>query len=181
MTGSDIPTEISFDAITNYIETVFRQLGNAKVQRILEKRVKEGLIPGARFVQTAMQTAGLAAKKIELKQIRKEAKQIQSKLKVSKRQATAIQREMNAIKKEGLKEVTRKIKGGIKGKLVPEGGPKLENIAGLIEQLFTSDMATLNRLNKKFMNREPKLAAKIQEIIKAKTKLEQNTISQTST
>ena len=169
---NDLPVNLNFDPLTDYVVMAFRQLGQSKVIKEVAKRAEAGQIKGARMVYEGEQMAQLKGAKAQLTDIRKIIKSVGKDIKISQKQYRTIAREMAAIKGQAYKEVKRKIGVSVKGKIVPEAGPTLENINGVIKQLFSTDMATLNRLNKKYMNREPKLAEAIQKVMRAKNDLE---------
>lgn len=51
--GSDIPLDPSFDSITDYVNTAYKQMAKAETSQEFAQRVRDGLVPGARFVDTA--------------------------------------------------------------------------------------------------------------------------------
>lgn len=50
--GSDIPLDPSFDSITDYVNTAYRQMAKAQTSQQFARNVREGLVPGARFIDT---------------------------------------------------------------------------------------------------------------------------------
>jgi len=67
MKGSDIPLDPSFDSITDYVNNAYRQMAKAQTSQVFAERVKQGLVPGARFVDTAENDAARRAMRNEQK------------------------------------------------------------------------------------------------------------------
>lgn len=57
-TGSDIPIDPTFDAVTDYVETVFRQLGQSRAVKLYSERTKQGLTD-AKVIRTGDESARL--------------------------------------------------------------------------------------------------------------------------
>lgn len=61
MKGSDIPLDPSFDSITDYVNNAYRQMAKAETSQLFANRVREGLVPGARFTDTSENSAARKA------------------------------------------------------------------------------------------------------------------------
>ncbi|HRF69925.1 MAG TPA: hypothetical protein PKV66_00680, partial [Candidatus Pelethenecus sp.] len=82
--GSDLPPDVSFDALTDYVETVYKQVNQAKVARTVTENVQAGLVPGARVIQTGDETARISQLRQNLSELRDVSKSLQTELKAVK-------------------------------------------------------------------------------------------------
>ena len=71
-TGNDV--DLTYDSLERYSDIVHKQLGQAKVARILGQRVEQGL--GGKFIQTADEFARLKAYKQNLQELRDVSKSL---------------------------------------------------------------------------------------------------------
>ena len=51
-TSSNLPVDPSYDSITDYVATIYKQLGQSKVIKKFAERVQQGAVEGAEFIQT---------------------------------------------------------------------------------------------------------------------------------
>lgn len=86
-TGSDIPLNPTYDAVTDYIETAFRQVGQAKVSQKFFERVEQGLVPGAKIIQTGDEFARLKKVKATYGELRDLSKSLKIKKAITGRKA----------------------------------------------------------------------------------------------
>lgn len=59
--GSDIPLDPSFNSITDYVNNAYKQMAKAETSQVFADRVRQGLVPGARFTDTAENAAARKA------------------------------------------------------------------------------------------------------------------------
>jgi hypothetical protein len=100
MTGSDIPLDPTFDALTDYTETVFKQLGQAKVVQKYADRVKEGIIPGAKFIVTGDETARIAQIKKNITELRDIQKSLKGEIGRTKTKVRLAKKDISTAEKQ---------------------------------------------------------------------------------
>lgn len=134
---------------------------NKLTRYVRDRALEKGITKPIRVASKVIERMELYGEAAQLRPLRNKLGRV---LKSQEGYARKIQSELNNLQKQARGEVERKIKKNIKGKIVPGEGVGADNIKGVIDQILSTDMATLNRLNKKFMAREPKLAKALQEI-----------------
>ena len=92
-TGSNIPVNPTYDSVTDYVATIYKQLGQSKVIKKFKERVEQGVVEGAEFIQTPedfIKTERLRERFKELKTIsvdlKKEIRKTTGKARVAKEQ-----------------------------------------------------------------------------------------------
>lgn len=95
MTGSDIPLDPTFDALTDYTETIFKQLGQSRVVKKVAERVKQGVIPDARFIQTGDEAARVKQLRGSFKELGDIKKSLQRELSRVKARARVSKKDVN--------------------------------------------------------------------------------------
>lgn len=170
-TGADAKLDTSFEPIINYIRGAHKNAAQARLSQLLLEAHENGLIKGSKIISEPGAKAAKTDLKGYAKGVKKTAEKLERKLKFTKKEARTLSREIRAIQKEARSTVEKGIKKTLQGQLVPTERPIGENIKGVIEDVLRADKSTLNRLNKKFLNREPKLAAKLEEIISAQDEI----------
>jgi uncharacterized protein YukE len=89
-TGSDMPLDPTFDALTDYVETVYRQKGQARVVQKFAERVEQGVVDNSRYIQTGDEAARIKQVKqtvSELREVASSLKKEGSKLKMKTAEA----------------------------------------------------------------------------------------------
>jgi hypothetical protein len=136
MTGSDIPLDPTFDALTDYTETVFKQLGQARVVQKVSERVKQGLIPGARFIQTGDESA-------RIKTVQKTIVELRDVLKTMNTEKTKVRFRLGAANKD-LKTSTKEVSNRVREQL--RGVVDDPDAAAAIGKLSDGDLQDVMRL-----------------------------------
>jgi hypothetical protein len=170
-TGSTLPVSNSFDSMLNRVYKAVSQGNRAKLAQKLLERADQGLIDGSKVMTTGANKAARNVLREQQAIITKGVKNLTNKTKVSNRQMRKIASELNKLNKEGL-NISLKSGGknslpGFKTELLD----KLSNQKGktvssraFFKSLIEADPAQLERVRKKIATREPKLAAKLDEV-----------------
>jgi len=92
-TSSDIPVDPTYNSVTDYVATIYKQLGQSKVIKKFKERVEQGVVEGAEFIQTPedfIKTERLRERFKELKtisvELKKEIKKTTGKARVAREQ-----------------------------------------------------------------------------------------------
>jgi len=170
-TGADAKLVTTFDPIINYIEGAYKNSAQAKLSQLILDAHEKGLIKGSRVVSEPGAKMAKTDLRSYAQSVSSEAKRVARDLKFTKKEARALQSEISKFNKEGL-EV--RLKDGGKTPL-PEFN--VENLGLLSQQkgksrtaqqffknLIEADPANIDRIKAKIALREPRLAAKLDEI-----------------
>lgn len=170
--GSDIPLSNSFDTMLNRVYKAVSQGNRAKLAQKLLERQEAGLIKGGKIAVTAGNKEARQTLREQAALVTKGARILDKKVKISNRQIRKIESELNKLNKEGL---NLDLKAGGKTPLpdmAPEALAKLKNTKGktttsraFFKSLIEADPKGLQQIRDKITKREPKLAAKIDEVL----------------
>lgn len=103
-TSSEAPTINSFEPITDYVTTIFRQMGQSKVSKIIADRAKSGQIEGAKILYTGEQSARLKTLQKSITELNNNMKTLEKPIIRLKGKATAAKKELSTAEQ---KSVTR--------------------------------------------------------------------------
>lgn len=184
--GSDIPLSNSFDTMLNRVYKAVSQGNRAKLAQKLLERSQAGYVKGGKLVVAPGNKETRLAIREQAREINKGIKYLQKKVVVSNRQMRRIQRELDALNKEGL---NIDLKAGGKTPLpefAADGISRLKETKGktntsraFFKALIETDPKGLQGIRDKIATREPKLAAKLDEVMNLQTKVEANKAAKT--
>jgi uncharacterized ParB-like nuclease family protein len=118
-TGSDMPLDPTFDALTDYVETVYRQKGQARVVQKFAERVEQGVVDNSRYIQTGDEAARIKQVKQTVAELGEVRESLRKEVAKVKAQARVAQREVKIAQKTLDKE-------NLKSDLKVKFGNKLE-------------------------------------------------------
>lgn len=177
--GSDIPLSNSFDTMLNRVYKAVSQGNRAKLAQKMLERAEAGLLDGANVVVTAGNKEARAAIRENVALVNKAVRVAESKVKISNRQMRKLESELNKLNKEGMKV---SLKEGGKTPMpdfAVDGLSKLSTTKGktttsrqFFKSLIEADPKDIERIRSKIITREPKLAAKLDEISNYKAKID---------
>jgi hypothetical protein len=181
--GSDIPLSNSFDTMLNRVYKAVGQGNRAKLAQKLLERQEQGLIKGGKVVVTAgnKEARGVMRENVQL--LNKGLRVLDNKVKVSNRQMRKIQSELDKLNKQGLnidlkeggKTPLPDMNVGQLSKLKNEKG-KTTSSRAFFKSLVEADPAHLQSIRDKIANREPKLAAKLDEVANLRAQMDSHKV-----
>jgi hypothetical protein len=185
-TGSDLPISNSFDSMLNRVYKAVSQGNRAKLAQKLLQRSQEGLIDESNIVVGAGNKEARRAAGEQVKDINKGVRYLQRKVVVSNRQMRRISSELSKLNKEGL-DISLKDGGqpsmpGFNINSLPklhEQKGKTVSSRAFFKSLIQADPKGLQTIRDKIANREPKLAAKIDEVLNYQSKIDANKAAKT--
>jgi hypothetical protein len=177
--GSDIPLSNSFDTMLNRVYKAVSQGNRAKLAQKLLERQESGMIKGGKIAVTAGNKEARQTLREQAALVTKGARILDKKVKMSNRQIRKIESELNKLNKEGL---NIDLKAGGKTPLpdmAPEALAKLKNTKGktttsraFFKSLIEADPKGIKQVRDKIAKREPKLAAKLDEVMNYQTQID---------
>lgn len=182
---SDAPILNGFEPINNYIDLAFKDAAESRLSQLLLKRQKEGLIkdaiirsePGAKASKKILRDYSIQTKKVVDK--------VQRKVRITQKQANVLSREINVLNKRGVQAALKKprytpktstktvtTKTTSKGTKVSEGRIGRNSPPdAVIRHLVDAEPGELNRIKQSIALREPRLAAKLDEVAAAQDEI----------
>lgn len=157
--NSDIPLSSSFAPLIKRLEKAQKQANRNQLANLARQRFEQGILKGDLVTDP---NRAIAREEIyaDIADVQKDARKLERQVKITKRQATALERELNKLNKAGVTAAT-KPRPEV-ATTTPTGRPLKTN--KLFETIVQTDPADLARIKKKIAAREPKLAAKIDEL-----------------
>lgn len=179
--GSDIPLSNSFDTMLNRVYKAVSQGNRAKLAQKLLERHQEGLIKGGKLVIGAGNKETRIATRDQIKEINKGVRYLTKKTQISNRQARRLQTELDQLNKQGLNTSLKATREpNLAGKLVDPGlKTSPTETKSVIKNLITEDPAKLQQIRNKIATREPKLTAKLDEVMNHQARIEANKAAKT--
>lgn len=177
--GSDIPLSNSFDTMLNRVYKAVGQGNRAKLAQKLLERNDQGLVKGSKVLVEAGNKEARNVMREHVQVLNKGLRTLDSKVKVSNRQMRKIQSELDKLSKQGL-DINLKEGGktplpdmnvGKLSKLKNEKG-KTTSSRAFFKSLVEADPAHLQTIRNKIATREPKLAAKLDEVANLRTQMD---------
>lgn len=185
--GSDIPLSNSFDTMLNRVYKSVSQGNRAKLAQALLARQEAGLIKGGKLAVVAGNKDARAAIRDNVALVNKGIRTLEKKVVVSNRQMRKIASELNSLQKEGLNTSLKEggktplpdMAVGTLDKLSTTTG-KTNTSRAFFKSLVEADSAHLVSIRNKIATREPKLAAKLDQVIDQKTRIDSLKVAKTN-
>lgn len=173
LTGGEAPLDTTFDAVINYIDRAYKQGSQAKLASKILEASKYDAISGAKLLVTAgkKETRKLISEKI--KSTSKDISKISRKLSLTNRDAGKLATAIRNLQKKGRKELSKEL-----NKFVDDYNMKLGDKPDAViqpdmlkQQILSLDNKEIRKIKSMISNREPKLAAKLDEAMGLKQQL----------
>lgn len=173
--NSDTPLDNTFQPLLNRLTKAVSQSNRASLAQAYLRRVQEGVAPGELIVGAGNKATRQAIRG-DLKTVARSTRFFSKKLGLTNRQAKKLQTEISNLNKSGMKVRLKNTKEpNLAGKLVdPTAKVSPNEMRSIVEDLVRLDPTGINAIKKKIAVREPKLAAKLDEVLKYQDEIASN-------
>lgn len=174
--GSQLPLDDSFSAIVSRTNTAVSQANRARLAKAYLDRAQKGVAPGELLVGAGNKAARKNLRS-DIQTVNKSSEILRKKISITNRQARKIQSTLDKLNKKGVELSTKRERPVVLGKLADPGAVMSKSeFKNLLENLVNQTPASIRQVQKSIAIREPKLAAKLDDVLRYKQSIGENKV-----
>jgi hypothetical protein len=172
--GGNLPLDDSFSTIVSRTNTAVSQANKARLAKAYLDRAQGGVAPGDLLVGAGNKAARKDIRS-DIRTVNKSTENLRKKVSITNRQARRIQSALDKLNKKGVELSTKQDRPVVLGKLADPGAIMSKGeFKNLLDNLVNETPANVRQVQKSIAVREPKLAAKLDDILSYKSSIGEN-------